>query len=168
MVHPTGPPLNFTSTKSLYNCWHSGEIAGQFAWDPVPRKFRGGPVKRTTLYNIMKYQKARSDSVSTLSPTLSPTLSLTLSLSMTLSLTLSHVPCWKRNNTKKFWKKVSCAIPLHQCTSTCVPRKNKTNMMDSLVQLNPTSPPQEEGLLPALVPVRLHLGCLLPANGLAH
>ena len=46
----TGPPKNFLSTKSLYNCWHLGEIPGQFAWDPVLRKFRGGPVKRTTLY----------------------------------------------------------------------------------------------------------------------
>ena len=48
------------------------------------------------------------------------------------------------------------------------PKKNKTNMTDRLVKLNLTPPSQEEGLLPALVPVRLHLGCLLPANGLAH
>ena len=26
------------------------EIPGQFAWDSVLRKFRGGPVKKTTLY----------------------------------------------------------------------------------------------------------------------
>ena len=49
----TGPPKNFLSTKSLYNCWHLGEIPGQFAWDPVLRKFRGGPVKWTTLYEIL-------------------------------------------------------------------------------------------------------------------
>ena len=46
----TGPPLNFLSTKSLYNCRHLREILGQFSWDPLLRKFRGGPVKRTTLY----------------------------------------------------------------------------------------------------------------------
>ena len=31
------------------------EIPGQFAWDPVLRKFMGGPVKRTTLYITVLY-----------------------------------------------------------------------------------------------------------------
>jgi hypothetical protein len=68
-------PPKLSKYKSLYNLWHSElqggifnwtppkfskykiplwlltlrEIPGQFAWDPLIRKFRGGPVKKTTL-----------------------------------------------------------------------------------------------------------------------